>query len=211
MRVLVSGATPTVARYAPQYPQRLGVLLTPAAGNRVQTAVSLGLPWAADNAAFSGFDERAFLAMLDRIKGVPGCLWVCCPDVVCDARATLEQFARWESVMRDRGGQPVALVAQNGLTVDAVPWGRIACLFIGGDNGFKDGADGRRLARAAKDRGKLVHVGRVNTRRRVELCVAMGADTVDGTGVNVAPDTNLPKMLRWIGRAEHQQRNPALF
>lgn len=208
--MLVSGGTRTVERYAAtRYRGRLGVLLTPAAGNSADFALRLGLPWAADNAAFSGFDEAAFVRLLDRINGKPGCLWVACPDVVCDARATLDLFGRWEPVVRARGA-PVALVAQNGLTADQVPWERVDCLFVGGDDPFKDGPEGRGLARAARDRGKAVHVGRVNSERRLALYAGL-ADSFDGTGVSIAPDTNLPKVLRWIGRTEHRHNHPALF
>src|SRR5882757_6297889 len=74
MRLFVSGATATLRRHLDV--NRLGVLLVPGAGNGPKLALSLGLPWAADNAAFC--------ALLARISGHPGCRFVACPDVVGD-------------------------------------------------------------------------------------------------------------------------------
>lgn len=182
------------------------MLLTPATGQRE----TFGLPWAADNAAFSGFDGASFVRMLDRITGKPGCLWVACPDVVCDAVATLDLFPLWRAELVRRG-LPVALVAQNGMERMEMPWSYFDCLFVGGDDGFKDGPAAAWLVRAAKRRHKIVHVGRVNTMRRVEMCVRLGADSFDGTGINRGPDINLPKMLRRIGRAQATDAAPRLW
>lgn len=167
------------------------------------------MPWAADNAAFSGFDPAAFVRMLDRIAGVPGCLWVSCPDVVCDPVATARLFRIWSPLIRAYR-LPVAFVGQDGCERGAIPWDRFDCLFVGGGDEWKDGP-GTDLVREAKRRGKWAHVGRVNTMRRVERCAAVGADSFDGTGVSEWPDINLPKVLRWIGRAEYRLRSPSLF
>ena len=50
----------------------------------------------------------------------------------------------------------------------------------------------------AKRRGKWVHVGRVNTKRRVEIARAMKADSIDGTACSRWPDTKIPAGLRWV-------------
>jgi hypothetical protein len=86
MRLFVSGASACLRRY-PDCPY-LGVLVVPAAGNRVDARPAPGMPWAADNAAFSGFDPAAFCRMVGRVAGHPGCRFVACPDVVGDAAAT---------------------------------------------------------------------------------------------------------------------------
>jgi hypothetical protein len=52
---------------------------------RAAATARSGVPWAADNDAFNGSDERAerrFLKMIDQLSGLPGCLFVTCPDVV---------------------------------------------------------------------------------------------------------------------------------
>lgn len=171
--LLVSGATKTTARLASD--PRLGTLLVPGNGNK-----PAGKPWACDNGAFAGFREKAFRKMLGKMRGLPGCLWVAAPDVVCDAPGTRALFDKWEPVIREMGF-PVAFVAQNGLTIDTAPWDRLDCLFIGGDDAFKLGPEARELAAEAKRRGKLVHMGRVNTLRRMRYAYEIGVDTIDGT------------------------------
>jgi hypothetical protein len=182
--LLVSGATRTTVRFASS--PHLGTLLVPGNGNK-----PAGKPWACDNGAFAGFREKAFLKMLSKMQGLPGCLWVAAPDVVCDAAGTRERFDRWEPVIREMGF-PVALVAQNGLTIETTPWDRLDCLFIGGDDTFKLGPDARALVLAAKERGKLVHMGRVNTLRRLRYAYEIGVDTVDGTQFSRFAE-------RWLG------------
>jgi len=184
--LLVSGATRTTTRFASN--PRLGTLLVPGNGNKPS-----GKPWACDNGAFAGFREKAFRKMLAKLQGTPGCLWVAAPDVVCDALGTLERFNHWEPIIREMGF-PVAFVAQNGLTIDTTPWERLDCLFIGGDDAFKLGPEVRELVAAAKARGKLVHMGRVNSARRLRYAYEIGVDSVDGTQFSRFPD-------RWLGWA----------
>jgi hypothetical protein len=97
VRLLVSGASATLRRHLPS--PFLGHLLVPAVGNSMREILAGGLPWAAGNAAFTGFAAAAFAALVGRIVGKPGCLFVACPDAVGDARATLEQFEVWQPVL----------------------------------------------------------------------------------------------------------------
>ncbi len=176
-------------------------MLTPRAANGVEAIRSLGLPSAADNACFSGWNERRFVNMLDRIVGVPGCMWVAAPDVVADAAATLDLFDAWQPRIAARG-LPVALVAQDGLEDLDVPWDRLDALFLGGSTKWKLGEYARRLAHEAKARGKLLHCGRVNSRRRIRYAAVIGCDSVDGSCFSRWPDTKIPRALRWIAEAE---------
>ena len=192
---MVSGATKTVRRYCNS--PYLGHLLTPSNGNRIETLLETGLPWAADNAAFSGFNEDRFRRMLDRIEGRAGCLFVAAPDVVADAKATLVLFNAWRRQIASRG-LPVALVAQDGLEALRMPWGRFDALFIGGSTEWKVGEHAETLCREAKARGKWVHMGRVNTRQRIRLAASWVCDSVDGSGFSRWPDQKIPKGLRWI-------------
>lgn len=90
MILLVSGATATLRRYAP-HPQ-LGHLLTPHNGNRIETLLDTGLPIGVDNAAFSRWDEAAFVALLHTLQPHrERVLWCAAPDVVGDARALIER------------------------------------------------------------------------------------------------------------------------
>lgn len=194
--LLVSGATRTMERIRDP---RLGRLVTPRSRN-----IPDALPWALDNAAFSGFVEDAFVDALERYRGMPHCLWVACPDVVADSVATLALFAAWHERVRKLGYR-VALVAQNGLAVQDTPWDSIDCLFIGGDTRWKLSWEAHVLCREAKTRGKSVHIGRVNSKRRFLAARQMGADTIDGSGFSRFPDTRIPKALRWMDEHEPQE------
>jgi hypothetical protein len=203
MRLLVSGATRTLRQL--NRPDRLGHLLTPHAGDSIDTLLANGLPVAADNAAFSAWDETAFVRMLAKLRGKP-VIWVTAPDVVADAAATLALFEKWEPIIRSYG-LPVALVAQDGLEDLQVPWGRFDALFLGGSTAWKLGPDAERLAREAKRRGKLLHGGRVNSRRRLRHMATIGCDSCDGSGFSRFPDRDIPSALRWL---EEIDRQPSL-
>ncbi len=208
MILLVSGTTASVRRLAPTSGGRLGVLLTPDTGNSVKTTVRTGLKWACDNAAYTGFKPSAFLRMLAKVADVDEPpLWVACPDVVANEGATFKKFVQWEPVIRCLN-LPVAFVAQDGLLPNKVPWHRIACLFIGGSTKWKLGAEAAEVAREAKERGKWLQVGRVNSLRRIELAYRMGADSFDGGAANRFGDTHIPRFLRWM---RHLERQPALW
>src|SRR5438132_1322729 len=89
VRLLISGSTCSVCDLAGRYPHRLGHLLTPKNRNGMAATLATGLPHACDNGAYRGFEPERFRRLLKRIAGQPRCLFVVCPDVVADARATL--------------------------------------------------------------------------------------------------------------------------
>jgi hypothetical protein len=151
-------------------------------------------PWAADNDAYSAWDEHRYRKMLDAIHGLPGCLFVTAPDVVGDGERTLELFDEWAADL-SACWQPVALVAQDGMTVATVPWRRIQALFIGGTTEFKMGDQGRLLAIEAKRRGLWLHMGRVNTQQRIRYAKAIGCDSIDGTSLSWFKDHYLNRTL----------------
>lgn len=201
MRILVSGATKTVRQVAKKYPDHLGHLLTPENRNSMN---SLHLPYGVDNGAFSGFDPVAFRKLLRRVaKHERRPLWVVCPDVVADARATLGLFSEWQPEIA-AVGLPVALVGQDGLERRDVPWDRFACFFVGGSTAWKLGDDAARLAREAKERGKLVHMGRVNTLRRLGYAFRLGCDSIDGKCFSAWANRYLEWGIRFIRRQQEQ-------
>lgn len=197
MMLLVSGATKTVKRFSGS--PHIGQLATPRDRNAIHS-----LTWAADNSAFSGFDEDAFVRMLETLQGTPGCLWVAAPDVVGNAAETLALFDVWEPAIR-RYGFPVALVAQDGLMVDATPWGRMDALFVGGSTKWKLGPQSFALMTEARRRGLWVHVGRVNTRRRMDAVFGY-ADSIDGSQFSRFPDTHIPWAVRKLASQSEQSR-----
>lgn len=187
-----------------------GRLVQPRHYSSIEATARAGIPWAADNDCFQGLDAPAFSAMLDRLKGLPGCLFVAVPDVVGDALATRDLFEMWAPAL-ERRGLPVALVAQDGLE-DLGPWlertwHRLSGLFIGGSTEWKLGLAAEHLIRDAKERDKWVHMGRVNGRRRVQYARVVGCDSVDGSSFARFRTTWLPTALGWL-QEPLQQRMP---
>lgn len=162
-----------------QSPLVMGQLLTPLTRYK-----NWGGLFAMDNGAFTKFPEAGFRRMLKRnLQHRLRCLFVTCPDIVGNARRTLDIFHH-NDVWLGEGVWPVALVAQNGLEDLDIPWWDLQCLFIGGIDPWKESNACADLVREAKRRGKWVHVGRVNTTERFELFHHLGADSCDGSGVS---------------------------
>lgn len=107
----------------------LAYIDTPAQGNKRP----IGVRWCADNGAFSDkFDEQKWWKFLvDNAHAAESCAFAVAPDVVGDAAATLERSLPWLARIRALG-YPAAFVAQNGSTVEVLPWDDFNCLFIGG-------------------------------------------------------------------------------
>lgn len=142
-----------------------------------------GEEFAIDNGAFAGFDCVKFLNLLERHKDRQElCMWVAAPDVVGNARRTLEAFEYWNDRLRDDGWK-VALVAQDGIENLPIPWDRIDAIFIGGSTDWKMSKHAADVIRTAKILGKATHAGRVNTPGRFEYFEDLGTDTCDGTGL----------------------------
>jgi hypothetical protein len=142
-----------------------------------------GQPWAADNGRFSAperYTDAAYLAWLAKRPHQERCLFATAPDVVGDAAATLALSGPMFGPIRALGYR-VAFVAQDGLEDLAVPWDDFDALFIGGTTEWKLSEAAHELAAEAKRRGKWLHMGRVNSLRRVRIAKAMGCDSVDGT------------------------------
>lgn len=203
MILFTTAAHPQIEEYA--HPN-LGRLVTPRHYPRVADTAAAGIPWAADNDAFNGFDEDRYRAMLGAIQGLPGCRWVAAPDVVGDAELTWRNFEEWAWEIA-RVEQPVAYVAQDGQEDWPVPWGNIACLFVGGTDAYKLSQTSIDLIAEAKRRGKWVHLGRVNSHRRVRTAKALGCDSFDGTSFSRWRRTWLPLGLSWASAPEQLAMN----
>ena len=109
-----------------------------------------------------------------RTEPLPDSLIVTVPDdaqmgpegPIVSAEGTLELFEDWFPILRSQWRLPFALVLQNGQERLPVPWRRIAAVFVGGDTRWKRGAEAAELVAEARSRGKHLHMGRVNSRRR---------------------------------------------
>jgi hypothetical protein len=170
----------------------IGRLLTPV----LRTSNLTHAYEAMDNFAYTNWSPIKFKKMLltysyraTEIK------WVACPDVVGDMKATLKRFSE-EQINITRLGYKLALVLQDGCTSE-LPWDKISCVFLGGTDDFKLSQDALDLCIIAKEREKLVHIGRVNSITRVER-FARVMDSFDGLSYSFYSRANLPKVLDYL-------------
>lgn len=175
----------------------IGCIDTPAQGNLRPGDAE----WCADNGCFTAgdrFDAESWFSWLRRQAPHAGsCRFATAPDVVGDAAATLARSMPWLPKIRALG-YPAALVAQDGLESLDIPWDAFDVLFIGGSTEWKLGLHARRIVAQARRRGKRVHMGRVNSLRRLRYEQAIGCDSADGTFLVFGPRTNLARLLGWL-------------
>jgi hypothetical protein len=197
LRYLTGVTNPTI-RAALAHRDDVGFLLTPQGNHRLHD----WRVWAVDSGCYGkGYigDEKYLRWLEDRSPFAASCLFACAPDVVGDAAATLERSAPWLPLLRVLGYK-AALVAQDGLEHLDVPWDAFDVLFIGGTTDWKLSPAVIALSAEAKRQGKGVHVGRVNSHRRLNWAEAIGADSADGTYLAYGPDVNLPRLTDWLDR-----------
>lgn len=208
--------------------ERIGVILTPKQGNKLPAGTQR---WTADNGCFGkGYPGDA--AWIKWLRELPydrdTCDFATAPDVVGDAAATLERSRPWLPAIREAGYR-AAFVGQNGLTVDTAPWGEFDVLFLGGSTEclacdyvrparefgiktcpgchrklteWKLGAEARALTAEARRRGLRVHMGRVNSHKRLAYAEMIGCTSADGTFLTVAPSANLARVHDWFRKLD---------
>lgn len=161
------------------FPGNMGLLIGPGGWREP----SHYLPYALDNGAFGAWtkkvkwDAEAFIALLDKAKAArikP--LWVAVPDVVSDAAATKAMWQEWAPLIRVHYRFPLAFVVQDGMVRQDVPTDA-DIVFVGGSTEWKWAS-----LPAWTAWFRRVHVGRVNTLRRLLHCEERGVESVDGTG-----------------------------
>lgn len=165
-----------------------------------------GFQYGLDNGAWTAFQqgipfhEAAFQYALDTLGA--GADWTVVPDIVGGGRASLDLSLAWLDQVKRR--TPVALLAvQEGITPEDV-WryvGPKVGIFVGGrpDTTWKLDTlpEWCELGRAT---GAWVHVGRVNSAKRINACSAAGATSFDGTSV-----TRYAKTIRLLDLARRQR------
>lgn len=177
-------------------------MITPRMGQRPVE----GQPWAADNGRFASpqdYTDSSYLAWLAKMP-VESCLFATAPDVLGDALATWTMSWPLFAPIRELGYR-VALVAQDGMESMRIDWHAFDALFIGGSTEWKLGEAAAAIAREAKRRGKWVHMGRVNSMRRMVYAESIGCDSADGTVLK--HDPNRP-VQSW---AAHVRANRSLW
>lgn len=159
--------------------------------------------WAADNGCFSrpeAYSDAWYLAWLERRAPYrETCLFATAPDVWGDGPATIALSTPVLPAIRELGYR-TALVAQPGTTIELVPWDLIDALFVGGPNEWQHSEPLIELVAEARARGKWVHMGRVNTRRRLAYAVSIGCSSSDGTILAFDPERPIVEWADEIGR-----------
>lgn len=167
-----------VGYLAGRYPGRIGNLFGPADKKGPYDFCPFALDNAAYGASVSGreWSESEWLALLQRVR-IRGLnpLWALVPDVVSDRDGTLERWERYLPVVRRFGFRP-AFAVQDGMTPSDVP-SEATVVFVGGSTEFKWGT-----LQTWTTHFPRVHVGRVNSYRRLWQCHDAGAESCDGTG-----------------------------
>lgn len=156
--------------------------------------------WAADNGCFANPDLNVddYLAWLRDLSAFQEtCLFATAPDVVGDAQTTWERSEPVLPKLRELG-YAAALVAQDGIENSRIQWHAFDCLFIGGTTEWKLSGDAFSIIKEALSLGKWVHMGRVNSFRRLLRARYYGCHSTDGTQLSFAPDRRLEQLERWL-------------
>lgn len=190
--------------------EKFGIITTPHYDSPSRMIVS-GYAWCADNEAFSGkFSEHGkkntiranrlgFYDWLEMMLPYQvTCKFVSIPDVVGDAKSTIDLYPQYAPRVRELGYM-VAFVGQDGLENYGLP-DDFDAFFIGGSTAWKLSKAARELAQEAKQRGLWVHMGRVNSLARIHYAESIGCDSVDGTHIIFEPRRASQRLVAWMNQ-----------
>jgi hypothetical protein len=147
---------------------------------------SEGMRYALDNGAWhsyvhgKAFDSDSFRKALDLLGECAD--FIVLPDIVAGGLHSLEFSLKWLDEVRSFG-RPVLLPVQDGMEVEHVDpiLEEGMGIFIGGTTEYKEKTVGE-WGSFGNMFGHHVHCGRVNSRRRLNLCKMAGVDSFDGSG-----------------------------
>jgi len=150
----------------------------------IPLGIQEGRKFGVDNNAYTtGFIPDKFFSYLEKLTPyMDNCLFIACPDVVGDSRATIKLWDEWV----DKIGKPIAFIAQDGQ--ECLPFPDYDWMFIGGTTEWKMGDGAKKCILRAQEIDKPVHVGRVNSLSRFRYFQRLGVYSVDGTSPCFAPD-----------------------
>ena len=152
-----------------------------------------GMPYALDNGAWSAYctgrnwDRRAFRKAVDTLGN--GADFIVLPDIVAGGLDSLflslewlDRFAGWPGLL--------LLAVQDGMMpAQVMPFlSKRVGIFVGGSTEWKL-ASLPQWAELAHKLGVYIHVGRVNTARRIRYCSGFGVHSIDGTSASRYADT----------------------
>jgi hypothetical protein len=178
MKIMLDCSPAKIEEYSKRYNYNFGQLRTPLTAYGLSDKV-----YGLDNGCFSKFDKKTWRRLVSEAKEQDleyQPKFVCSPDIVGDARRTLELFDQFYDEISPL---PVCLVLQDGIGDFNIDWNRVDAVFVGGSDAFKVSNEAFNACKAAKMLGKWVHVGRVNTAQRVSNWMGL-ADSIDGSGIS---------------------------
>lgn len=125
-----------------------------------------------------GWEEARFVAMVEKLGR--GADWIVLPDIVRGGLASLD-LSSWWSPWVGEYAMPLCAVQDGMEPRDLHPLlEQGAGLFLGGSTDWKwDTLPA--WARLAREAACYIHVGRVNSYRRISTAKIYGADSIDGT------------------------------
>jgi len=155
------------------------------------TPISLrpeGMRYALDNGAWAAhcsghpWNADAFLRAVAKLGAQAD--FIVLPDIVGAGQASLRRSLTWLPFLLGSCGR-LLIPVQDGLEPRDISHliGQNIGIFVGGSTAWKLKTLGQWGQLAARTRSYL-HVGRVNTQRRIARCAAAGADSFDGTSVS---------------------------
>jgi hypothetical protein len=166
-----------------------------------------GMRYAIDNGAWTAyqqnlpFDEAAFVLAVDRLGEKAD--WIVLPDIVEGGLVSLDYSLRWMERLR---GMPTKLLiaVQDGMQIEDVVGflSPVVGIFIGGSTQWKE-ETAQAWGSVARRRHCHLHVGRVNSARRIRICAAAGADSFDGTSAS--------RFAKTLPRLDQATRQPDMF
>lgn len=204
MMVMVANRSGVEVGYlAGRYPGLIGHLYSPGG----QRGPYPFLPYALDNGAWPAFkngrewEEDRWRRLL-RWAALSGQrpLWVLVPDVVGQRDATIERWSRFAPEVTAFGWRP-AFALQDGMTFEDVPT-RDCVLFVGGGDVWKENA----IRPWAAEFPGRIHVGRVNTWRRLWKCFEAGVTSVDGSRWFTKKGGQAAELVRFLAHASRARR-----
>jgi len=160
--------------------------------------------WCLDNGAWTAhqtgqeWDANLFTKLCDKLGD--GAQFVVVPDIVGGGLDSLQLSLSWLPSL-DHVAQRRLIAVQDGMVPDDVrPYlNERVGVFVGGTTDWKINSMPA-WGKLAKVTNTYLHIGRVNTSRRIMLCKDCGADSFDGSGVS-----RFPSELRRLNNEVKQQ------
>ena len=178
MKIMLDCSPAKIDEYSKRYNYNFAQLRTPLTAYALSDKL-----YGLDNGCFSKFNKKTWRRLVTEAKEqelINQPVFVCAPDIVGNARRTLELFDMFYDEIKPL---KACLVLQDGIGNFTIDWNRVDAVFVGGSDAFKISSEAISACKVAKMLDKWVHVGRVNTAQRISNWIGL-ADSIDGSGIS---------------------------